>query len=151
MAADILTVPLVHPPRHCKSHSSHILEIGFWYSPLWGVCVCVGEKQKGEEWIINLYKWVIKSLTKYQPTPHTSLHLELAGRDTTEQFCTQRLRYWKLRQPSHCVSLGPQQLDMESHCSWQMKPSLTMESIVWLTYTCMVIQCTCIYITMLMP
>ena len=51
IAADIsrsLTVPLVHPPTHCKSHSSHTLEIGFWYSPLLGVCVrafvCVGEK-----------------------------------------------------------------------------------------------------------
>ena len=55
MIADIshsLTVPLVHPPTHCKSHSSHTLEIGFWYSPLLGVCVrvflCVGEK-----WIID--------------------------------------------------------------------------------------------------
>ena len=79
---------------------------------------------------MKLCKWVIKCLLTKSSNTHTSLHLELAGRDTTEQFCTQCLRYRKLRQPSHCVSLGPQQLDMESHWSWQMKPSLTMESIV---------------------
>ena len=59
--------------------------------------------------------------TLTRPLPH----LEFAGRDTTEQSWTQRLRYRKLRHPSHCVSLDPQQLVIESHCSWQMKPSLT--------------------------
>ena len=52
-------------------------------------------------------------------------NLESTGRDTTEQSCTQRLRYRKFRQPSHCVSLAPQQLNMESHCSWHTNDSLT--------------------------
>ena len=59
--------------------------------------------------------------TLTRPLPH----LVFAGRDTTEQSWTQRLRYRKLRHPWHCVSLDPQQLVIESHCSWQMKPSLT--------------------------
>ena len=40
-SASSLTVPPVHPPRHCASHGSHTRESGFWYSPLCGVYVCV--------------------------------------------------------------------------------------------------------------
>ena len=41
-----LTIPSVHPPRHCASQASHTRETGFWYSPLCE-CVCEG-KRKGQ-------------------------------------------------------------------------------------------------------
>jgi len=94
-----------------------------------------GIKERGreggrEEEIHNVHKWThipathsASLISDHHLTPNSNL--EPSGRDTTEQFCTQRRRYWKFRHPSHCVSLAPQQLNMESHCSWHTNDSLT--------------------------
>jgi len=45
-----LTVPPVHPPTHCSSHSSHTRLLGFWYSPLHvHMCERGSEGVRGEE------------------------------------------------------------------------------------------------------
>jgi len=118
---------------HCSSHSSHTKLVGFWYSPLHEVYMCEegweegrsnGGRKEGQEkrcprctrWACSLATHTLHCSSVFTPNPN----LDPSGRDTTEQFCTQRLRYRKFRQPSHCASSAPQQLKVESHCSWHM-------------------------------
>ena len=45
---------------------------------------------------------------------------------TSLHWATQRSLYTKFLQPSHWVSLGPQQEDWELHWEWHTKPAATV-------------------------
>ena len=45
---------------------------------------------------------------------------------TSLHWVTQRSLYTKFLQPSHWVSLGPQQEDWELHWEWHTKPAATV-------------------------